>query len=130
MFCLPFIWIELSEPQSKDYFNCTNKKILQIICQADNELWDIKNCRKNKIYLFLFFRSSRQRCSVKSGVLRNFAKFTGEQLCQSLFLNKVAGLRPVTLLKKRFWQRCSLLNFAKFLRTPFLQNTSGGYFWF
>ena len=28
------------------------------------------------------------------GVLRNFAKFTGKHLCQSLFLNKVAGLRP------------------------------------
>ena len=26
-----------------------------------------------------------QRCSVKEGVLRNFAKFTGKHLCQSLF---------------------------------------------
>ena len=30
----------------------------------------------------------------KKGVLRNFAKFTGKHLCQSLFFNKVAsGLR-------------------------------------
>ena len=29
----------------------------------------------------------------KKGVLRNFTKFTGKQLCQSLFFNKVAGLR-------------------------------------
>ena len=29
----------------------------------------------------------------KKGVLRNFAKFTGKHLCQSLFLNKVAVLR-------------------------------------
>ena len=28
----------------------------------------------------------------KKGVLRNFAKFTGKHLCQSLFFNKVAGL--------------------------------------
>ena len=28
----------------------------------------------------------------KKGVLRNFAKFTGKDLCQSLFFNKVAGL--------------------------------------
>ena len=35
----------------------------------------------------------------KKGVLRNFGKFTGKYLCQSLFLNKIAGLRPVTLLK-------------------------------
>ena len=29
---------------------------------------------------------------VKRGVLRNFTKFTGKHLCQSLFINKVAGL--------------------------------------
>ena len=72
-----------------------------------------------------FFRSSHRRCSVRKGVLRNFAKFTGKHLCQRLFFNKVAGLRPVTLLKKSLWHRCFPVNFAKFLRTPFLQNTSG-----
>ena len=30
----------------------------------------------------------------KKGVLRNFTKFTGKHLCQSLFFNKVAGPRP------------------------------------
>ena len=35
-------------------------------------------------------RSSHQRCSVKKGVLVNFAKFTGKHLCHSLFFNKVA----------------------------------------
>ena len=44
----------------------------------------------------------------KKGALKNLAKFTGKHLCQSLFFNKVAGL----------------VNFTKFLRTPFLQNTS------
>ena len=38
------------------------------------------------------------------GVLKNFAKFTGKHLCQSLFFNKVAGLRPATLLEKRLAQ--------------------------
>ena len=70
------------------------------------------------------WKSSHQRYSVRKGVLRNFAKFTGKHLCQSLFFNKVAGLRPEFLLKKRFWHRCFPVNFAKFLRTPFLQNTS------
>ena len=37
-------------------------------------------------------RSSHQLCSVRKGVLRNVAKFTGKRLCQSLFFNKVAGL--------------------------------------
>ena len=42
----------------------------------------------------------------KKGVLRNFTKFTGKHLCQSLFFNKVAGLRPASLSKKRLWHRC------------------------
>ena len=74
---------------------------------------------------FANFRSNHRRFSVRIGVLRNFAKLTGKHLCQSLFLNKVAGLRPATLLKKRLWHRCFPVNFAKFLRTPFLENTSG-----
>ena len=38
------------------------------------------------------------RCSVKNGVLRNVAKFTGKHLCQSLFLEIVAGLDLVLQL--------------------------------
>ena len=58
-------------------------------------------------------RSSHRRCSVREGVLRNFAKFPGKYLCQSLFFNKVAGLRKT----------CEFpVNFAKFSRTLFLQN--------
>ena len=53
----------------------------------------------------------------KKDVFRNFAK---RHLCQSLFFNKVAGLKPATLLKKRLWHRCFPVNFAKFLRTPLL----------
>ena len=70
------------------------------------------------------FRSSHQRCSVKKSVLRNFEKSTGKHLCQSLFLVKLQA-RSATLLKKRLWHRCFPVNFAKFLRTPFLRNTSG-----
>ena len=55
----------------------------------------------------------------KSGVFKNFPKFIGKHLYQCLFFNKVAGLRPATLLKKRLWHSCFPLNFAKFLRTPF-----------
>ena len=40
------------------------------------------------------YRSSRPEVFCKKGVLRNFAKFTGKHLCQRLFLNNVAGLRP------------------------------------
>ena len=39
-------------------------------------------------------------------LLLDLRKFTGKHLCQSLFFNKVAGLRPATLLKKRLGHRC------------------------
>ena len=71
------------------------------------------------------FKSSQQRCSIKESVLRNFLKSAGEHLCQSLFFNKVAGIKPAITLKKRLQHRCFLVNFPKFLKTPFLQNTSG-----
>ena len=48
-----------------------------------------------------------------------------ENTCASFFLNKVVGLRPATLFKKRLWHRCFPANSAKFLRTLFLQNTFG-----
>ena len=57
-------------------------------------------------------RISRPEVFCKKGVLRNLAKSTGKHLCQSLFF--------ATLLKKRPWHRCLPVNFAKFLRTPFL----------
>ena len=56
---------------------------------------------------------------MKKVVLRNIAKFTGKHLCQSLFFNNVAGLRPVTSLKERLWHTCFPVNYSKFLRTSF-----------
>ena len=44
------------------------------------------------------FRNARinhQRCSIIKGVLIYLAKFTRKHLCESLFLNKVAGLRSM-----------------------------------
>ena len=61
--------------------------------------------------------SSYRNQSVRSA-LRNFAKFTRKNLCYFV----------ATCLKKRQVHRCFPLNFLKFLRTPFLQNTSGRLF--
>ena len=57
-----------------------------------------------------------------SGVLREKAFLEISQNSQE---NTCAMLGPATLLKKRLWHRCFPVNFVKFLRTPFLQNTSG-----
>ena len=53
-------------------------------------------CKKNSqhcywLHNFPSFSSSHWRCSVRKGVLRNSAKFTGKHLWQSLFFSKVAG---------------------------------------
>ena len=66
------------------------------------------------------FRSSRPEEFCKKGLLRNFAKFTGKHLCQSLF-DKVTGLRPVqyTVLEIKFWSvkyTSVTLGYAKILR--------------
>ena len=75
------------------------------------------------VFLWIICRSSHRRCSLRKGDLRNFVKFTGKHLCRSVLFNK--GLRPATLSKKKLWDRCFPMNFAKFLRTPLLRNTSG-----
>ena len=41
------------------------------------------------------FRNTRPEVFCKKGVLRNFTKFTGKHLHQSLFFNKVAVLAPM-----------------------------------
>ena len=65
------------------------------------------------------FRSSHRRCSVKKGALRNFAKLTGKDLCQSLFFNKVAGLWLVTLLKKETLEQAFLCEFCEISKNIF-----------
>ena len=59
---------------------------------------------------------------MKKGVLENFAKFRKTSVPGSLFNE---GLRPTTLLKMGLWHRCFPGYFAKFSRTPFLENTYG-----
>ena len=54
---------------------------------------------------FASFRSSHRRCSLRKGVLGNFAKLTGKHLCHSLYFNNVAGLHLFyrTPLGDCFW---------------------------
>ena len=61
----------------------------------------------------------------RKSVLQNFAKFTAKHLYQSHCVKSVQIVpRSATLLKKRHRHNCSLVNFAKLLRTPLLQSTS------
>ena len=62
-------------------------------------------------------RKGHQKCSVTRGVLRNFAKFTGKHLCQSLFFNKVAGA-GTTLAQVFSCEFCGISNNTFSYRTP------------
>ena len=53
-------------------------------------------CKKRSLqsywlYNFPHFRSSHWKCSVRKGILGNFAKFTGKDVWQSVFFNKFAS---------------------------------------
>ena len=70
-------------------------------------------------------RSSRLKGSLKSALWEISQKSQGKVCAGISSLDKVKLCRSATLLKKRLWRRCFLVNFAKFVRTPFLQNTTG-----
>ena len=65
-------------------------------------------------------RSSHQSC-MKKVFLRNFAKFTGKHLCQSLFFNKVAGLRlqACNFIKKKTLEQVFSYEFCKISKNTF-----------
>ena len=59
----------------------------------------------------LILKSSCPEVFCKKDVLRYFTKFTGKHLRQSLFFDKVAGLRSATLVKKIFLHRVAACEF-------------------
>ena len=74
--------------------------------------------------LSIIFKSSHWRCFIKK-VFLTICQNSQEYTCAKVsFFNKVAGLKPATLLKKRLWHSCFSVTFKKLLRTPFLQDTS------
>ena len=75
--------------------------------------------KRSFIYCYVICMTQKQPPKVfyEKRVPENFAKFTGKNMCQSPFFNKV--------LIKRLWHRCFPVNFAKLSRTPFFQNISG-----
>ena len=74
--------------------------------------------RKKVFYDFTNFQKQsvqkQPEMFYKKSVLKNFTKFTRKYQCQSFFF-----------IKKKLWHRCFPVNFAKFLRTPFLLSTHG-----
>ena len=100
--------------QAKGICTASIRKLDKLFSESQEALLSVFHHQKQPTEVLC-----KKRCSEK------FRKFTGKHLCKSLFFNKVACLKPATLLKRRLWHRCFPVNFAKFLRTPFLKNTSG-----
>ena len=82
-------------------------------------------------WVLLWFEAAVPRWSSKQLFLRIW-QISQENTCVGvsfcLWSLCVGGLRPATLLKRGLQHRCFFVKFAKFLRTLFLQNTSGGCF--
>ena len=65
------------------------------------------------------FSEAATRVALQKKVFLEILQNSQENTCARVsFFSKVAGLG-------RLWHRCFPVNFAKFLRTPFLQNTTG-----
>ena len=121
--------------------------VILIKAYCVNAVVDIKPIYLNKRYLFqdkiyylnkIYFCFAKIKFSkhtlykqkqppevfYKKSVLRDFTKFTGKHLCQSLSFNKVAGLSSATLLKKRLAQVFSC-EFYEIFKNNFFT----GHFW-
>ena len=88
----------------------------------------------NQFCFFGFFEGSiKRQTGIPMSLLRPYYQLTEAAtrgvLCKRVFLKISQNSQEntcarVSFLKKRLWHRCFPVNFVKFLRAPFLQNTS------
>ena len=71
--------------------------------------------------IILQYQKQPPKVFYKKGILKNFKKFTGKHLCQSLSLNKVTDLSPATLLNKTQMVFCE---FSEIFQNTFLTGSS------
>ena len=81
--------------------------------------------KQSSIKQFLHHSYSVLMCELMSWWSSKPAPFSSSR--PEVFRKKGVALQ--LYLKKGLWHRCFPVNFAKFLRTSFLPNTSGGCFW-
>ena len=98
------------------FLDLINKKYFTLILK----MTILINCTGKFCYQHENFQNTE---ATTGGVLRIFTNFAGKHLSQRLFCNKVAELRPATLLEERLRHRCFPANFVRFLRTPIFETT-------
>ena len=94
------------------------KKVLYKLLKL--KYYNQKTPIKGTTFSFVSIYSKKQP---PGDTLKNSTKFTGRHLCQSLFLNKVAGIRPATFLKETLplvfsYEFCEIFKNNCFFRTP------------
>ena len=114
-----------------DIILLSNIKKLNKIHVLDNNVTQlihipIKHLKLSEQVFSLFQYSERAFLQIfyKTGIFKNFAKFIGKHLRCSLSLIKLQAF-CCNFIKKRLQHSCLLVNFEKFLKGAFLQNTSG-----
>ena len=97
-------------PNMEFYWNSTQTvEFLKLFLSLSDNMLSVK----------FQYRNSCLEVFCEKGVLRNFAKFKKNSSARVSFLMKLQT-EACTLLKRRLWRTCFPVNFAKFLRTPFL----------
>ena len=86
-------------------------------------IWPFSNIVHERIkcvrFIFIIwqsFWSSHPEVFYKKGKISQNSQ---ENTCVSHYFDKVADVRPATLLNKRLWHRCFPVNFSKILTTSF-----------
>ena len=85
---------------------------------------NVKILYDNSLFSILYDRSSHRRCSMKKGVLENFAKFIGKHLYQSLFF-KSCRPQPCNFIKKGTLAKVFSCKFCEIFKNTFFTETSG-----
>ena len=81
--------------------------------QVEYLRWHFSAKRVNSL---IHLWSSQRRCSVRKAVLRNFAKFLGKHLCQSLFLNNACNfIKKATLAQVFSYEFCEISKNTSFI---------------
>ena len=81
-----------------------------------------KECKRRDHKLVEEIKKNMRKPNFKASVLALY-NYWRDRVKYAL-LSRNLFQRPATLLKKRLWHRRFPVNFAKFLRPPFLKNTS------
>ena len=104
------------------------EKTANLVSNRKAELYNCRLWKRLTTDLIWYYRSSYLEVFCRKGTLKKFLEIHRKTPVPEPLFNKVAGLRPETLLKKRLWRRSFPVNFEKFLRISFLENTSGDCF--